>query len=175
MTGTVLIWRGKMILSDRDLKKIILNQKVYLVNPFNEEDLQPCSIDLHLNDELKTIDGKSIDLSQDSYKLKPNEFILGSTIEKINVPYDLMARVEGKSSIARLGIMIHITAGYIDAGFTGNITLEIYNCSNKEFELFHGDTICQIAFETLSSPVENPYRGKYQNSDGTVLSKYEGL
>ena len=164
-----------MILSDRTLKDIILNQKIYLVNPFNIEDLQPCSIDLHLGDELKTIHGKSIDLSQGSYKLKPNEFILGSTMEYVNVPFDLMARVEGKSSIARLGVMIHITAGYIDAGFHGNVTLEIYNCSDKEFELFHGDSICQIAFETLTTPVETPYNGKYQNSQGTVLSEYEGL
>ncbi len=164
-----------MILSDRTLKDIILNQKIYLVNPFNIEDLQPCSIDLHLGDELKTIHGKSIDLSQGSYKLKPNEFILGSTMEYVNVPFDLMARVEGKSSIARLGVMIHITAGYIDAGFHGNVTLEIYNCSGKPFELFHGDSICQIAFEALTTPVETPYNGKYQNSHGTVLSEYEGL
>lgn len=164
-----------MILSDRDLKNIILNQKVYLVNPFNIEDLQPCSIDLHLGDELKTLDGKTIDLTQGSYKLKPQEFLLGSTMERVNVPFDLMARVEGKSSIARLGVMIHITAGFIDAGFNGNVTLEIYNCSDREFELFHGDAICQVAFETLTSPVETPYCGKYQNSSGTVLSKYEGL
>lgn len=164
-----------MILSDRDIKNIILNQKIYLVNPFNIEDLQPCSVDLHLGNELKTINGKTIDLSQGTYKLKPNEFLLGSTMEKIHIPYDLMGRVEGKSSIARLGVMIHITAGFIDSGFTGNVTLEIYNCSDKPFELFHGDAICQIAFETLSSPVETPYCGKYQNSDGTVLSRYEGL
>lgn len=164
-----------MILSDRDIKNIILNKKIYLVNPFNIEDLQPCSVDLHLGSELKTINGKTIDLSQGTYKLKPNEFLLGSTMEKIHIPYDLMGRVEGKSSIARLGVMIHITAGFIDSGFTGNVTLEIYNCSDREFELFHGDAICQIAFETLSSPVETPYNGKYQNSDGTVLSRYEGL
>ena len=164
-----------MILSDRDIKNIILNKGIYLVNPFNIEDLQPCSVDLHLGDELKTIHGKTIDLKQYSYKLKPNEFILGSTMEKVHIPFDLMGKIEGKSSIARLGVMIHITAGFIDSGFTGNVTLEIFNCSDKEFELFHGDTICQIAFETLSSPVQTPYNGKYQNSDGTVLSKYEGL
>lgn len=163
------------MLSDRDLKRIILDQGIYLVNPFNIEDLQPCSIDLHLGDELKTLNGKTIDLTQDSYKLKPYEFLLGSTMEHIHVPFDLMGHVEGKSSIARLGVMIHVTAGFIDSGFNGNVTLEIFNCSDKEFELFHGDTICQIAFETLSSPVETPYDGKYQNSQGTVLSKYEGL
>ena len=162
-----------MILSDRDLKRIILDQKVYLVNPFNIEDLQPCSIDLHLGDEVKRIDGSTFDLTQTAYTLKPNEFILGHTMERVNVPFDLMARVEGKSSIARLGIMVHITAGFVDAGYTGQITLEIYNCSNKEFTLFHGDPICQVAFETLTSPVETPYNGHYQNSSGTVLSAFE--
>ena len=169
-----------MILSDKTIKEIILDNKVYLVSPFNPDNLQPCSIDLCLGDELKTIHGKCIDLSQDSYKLKPNEFILGSTLERVNVPYDLMGRVEGKSSIARLGVTIHITAGFIDAGFNGNVTLEIYNCSDKEFELYHGMNICQIVFETLSSRVDRPYGCKelnshYQNSEGTVLSKYEGL
>ena len=166
-----------MILSDKTIKDIILDNKVYLVYPFNPDNLQPCSIDLCLGDELKTIHGKCIDLSQDSYKLKPNEFILGSTLERVNVPYDLMGRVEGKSSIARLGVTIHITAGFIDAGFNGNVTLEIYNCSDKEFELYHGMNICQIVFETLSSKVDRPYGCKelnshYQNSEGTVLSKY---
>ena len=99
-----------MILSDKTIKEIILDNKIYLVSPFNPDNLQPCSIDLCLGDELKTIHGKCIDLSQDSYKLKPNEFILGSTLERVNVPYDLMGRVEGKSSIARLGVTIHITA-----------------------------------------------------------------
>lgn len=164
-----------MILSDRDLKQIIMGQGVYLVNPFNIEDLQPCSIDLHLGEELKTIDGKSIDLKQDSYHLKPNEFILGCTLETIHVPYDLMARVEGRSSLGRLGIMVHITAGLIDPAFTGQITLEIYNVSDKEFELIHGDSLCQIVFESLSSPVETPYCGKYQNSRGCVNSRYEPL
>ena len=131
-----------MILSDKTIKEIILDNKVYLVSPFNPDNLQPCSIDLCLGDELKTIHGKCIDLSQDSYKLKPNEFILGSTLERVNVPYDLMGRVEGKSSIARLGVTIHITAGFIDAGFNGNVTLEIYNCSDEEFELYHGMNIC---------------------------------
>lgn len=169
-----------MILSDKTIKEIILDNKIYLVSPFNPDNLQPCSIDLCLGDELKTIHGKCIDLSQDSYELKPNEFILGSTLERVNVPYDLMGRVEGKSSIARLGVTIHITAGFIDAGFNGNVTLEIYNCSDKEFELYHGMNICQIVFETLSSRVDRPYGCKelnshYQNSEGTVLSKYEGI
>lgn len=169
-----------MILSDRTLKDIIVNQGVYLVNPFNPNDLQSCSIDLHLGEELKTINGKCIDLTQSSYKLKPNEFILGCTMETIHVPYDLMARVEGRSSISRLGVLIHITAGLIDPAFTGQVTLEIYNASDKEFELIHGDSICQIVFESLSTPVDRPYGSselgsKYQHSKGCVRSKYEPL
>ena len=169
-----------MILSDRDLKDIILNKQVYLVNPFNIEDLQPASIDLHLGDELKTIHGKTIDLTQGTYKLKPNEFLLGCTLETIHVPYDLMARVEGRSSLGRLGIMVHVTAGFIDPAFTGQVTLELKNVSDKEFELYHGCDIAQIVFESLSSPVERPYGSselgsKYQNSNGVVLSKYRGF
>lgn len=169
-----------MILSDGTIYDIIVNRKVYLVNPFNEEMLQPASIDLTLGGELKTINGKSIDLTQDSYKLKPNEFILGHTSETIHVPRDLMARVEGKSSIARLGVAIHITAGFIDPNFTGQITLEIKNMSDKPFELIHGDSICQIVFETLDKPCVVPYgssklNSKYMNSRGAVLSRYEKL
>jgi dCTP deaminase len=169
-----------MILADVDIDHIIKSGKAFLVNPYNEEMLQCCSIDLTLGEELKTINGKCIDLTQDSYKLKPNEFILGCTSETIHVPRDLMARVEGRSSIGRLGVMIHVTAGLIDPNFTGQITLEIYNASDKPFELIHGDSICQIVFETLSSPCMRPYGSaelgsKYQNSKGCVTSRYEPL
>ena len=169
-----------MILSDKDIDHIIKSGKAFLVNPYNEEMLQPASIDLTLGEELRTIHGKCIDLTQDSYKLKPNEFILGCTSETIHVPRDLMARVEGKSSIARLGVAIHITAGFIDPNYTGQITLEIKNMSDKPFELIHGDSICQIVFETLSSPCMRPYGSaelgsKYQNSKGCVTSRYEPL
>ena len=169
-----------MILSDKTIKEIILNQGIYLVNPFNEEFLQPCSYDMSLGCELKTVDGKSIDLRHDSYKLKPNEFILGSTEEKVHIPRDLVGHVDGKSSIGRLGIFIHVSSGYIDAGYTGNITLEIYNCSDKEFELSHGMPIAQIIYETLTTPVDRPYGSDGLNShytkehsDGTVLSRWE--
>lgn len=167
-----------MILSDRDIDRIIKTGKAFLINPYNEEMLQPNSYDCSLNSELKKTTGKCIDLSQGSYKLKPNEFILGSTIEKVHLPYDICGHVDGKSSIGRLGVFVHISSGFIDSGFTGNVTLEIYNCSDKEFELYHGMPICQIVFETLTSPVLKPYGRRdnhYQNSDGTVLSKWSGL
>ena len=167
-----------MILSDGDIDHIIKSGKAFLINPYNDEMLQPNSVDLTLGDELKKINGKSIDLRQSSYKIKPNEFLLGSTLEKIYIPRDLVGHIDGKSSLGRLGVFIHVSSGFIDSGFKGNVTLEIYNCSDKEFELYHGMSICQIVFQTLTSPVKIPYgaRGNhYQNSDGTVLSKWEGI
>ena len=166
-----------MILSDRTIHEIITSGKAFLVNPFNEEMLQPNSVDLTLGWELKTLGGKSIDLRCGSYKIKPHEFLLGSTEEKIHIPYDLCGHIDGKSSLGRLGLFVHVSSGFIDSGFTGNVTLEIYNCSDKEFELCKGMKICQIIFETLTSPVMRPYGHKelnshYQNSDGTVRSKW---
>lgn len=162
-----------MILSDTTLMELIVNNNVPLINPFNIEDLQPCSVDLHLGEELKTIEGKMIDLTQESYKLKPNEFILGCTFETIQVPLNLVAQINGKSSIGRLGIMVHCTAGFIDSGFNGQVTLEIKNLSDKEFELKYNDCLCQIIFETLTAPVTTPYDGHYQGSQGVVNSYYE--
>ena len=169
-----------MILSDATIKDVILNQKIFLINPFNEEQLQPNSYDCCLGGELKKINGVNIDLTQDSYKLKPKEFILGSTMEKINVPYDLVGHIDGKSSIGRLGVFVHVSSGFIDSGFTGNVTLEIYNCSDSQFELYHGMSICQVVFETLTTPVNRPYgsdglNSHYQHSDGTVRSRHKGL
>lgn len=169
-----------MILSDATIKDIIKNKKIFLINPFNEEYLQPCSYDMCLGWELKTIRGKSIDLRCGSYKLKPNEFLLRSTEEKVHIPRDLVGHVDGKSSIGRLGVFIHVSSGYIDAGYTGNITLEIYNCSDKEFELRYGMPIAQIVFETLTTPADRPYGSSglgshytKENSDGTVLSRWD--
>ena len=162
-----------MILSDRSIKELVLHRKVYIINPFDIGCVQPNSYDMHLNNELKTLHGKIIDLSGGSYKLKPNEFILGSTVEKLNIPYDLVAHIDGKSSIGRLGVFIHVSSGFVDSGFRGNITLEIYNASDMEFELKDGMSICQAVFETLTTPVEFPYGScdnHYQDSEGTVES-----
>lgn len=167
-----------MILSDGDIASLITNGKIKIIPFPKENNIQPCSVDLHLGGELKTIRGKTIDILHDTYKLKPQEFILGSTDEYIEVPNDLCCQVEGKSSVARLGLMVHITAGYIDAGYNGNITLELFNASDKEFELESGLSICQLIFHTLSSECIRPYgsdglNSHYQGSDGTVLSRME--
>lgn len=166
-----------MILSDGDIVREI--QKGMLkISPLEDDDIQPCSVDLHLGKELLTLNGKRIDLSKGSYKLKPNEFILGSTEEYVEVPTYLCGQVDGRSSIARLGISIHQTGGYIDSGFYGNITLELYNASDKEFELCWGDSICQIIFHILSSECYRPYgsaelHSKYQGSEGVIRSRYD--
>lgn len=167
-----------MILSDRDIVNLISNKRIKIIPYPQEECIQPCSVDLHLGGELKTIRGKTIDIMHDTYKLKPQEFILGSTEEYVEIPADICGQIEGKSSVARLGLMVHITAGYIDAGYNGNITLELFNASDKEFELESGLSICQLIFHALSSECVRPYGtdglgNHYQHSDGTVLSRME--
>lgn len=166
-----------MILSDRDIANELLNNLKIIPVP-KDNNIQSCSVDLHLGDELKTINGKSIDILHDTYKLKPNEFLLGSTLEYVEIPPHLCAMVDGRSSIGRLGILVHVSAGFVDAGYCGNITLEIKNLSDKEFELESGMSICQLLLIVLSSEPLRLYGSdelgsKYQHSVGTVASKYE--
>lgn len=148
-----------------------------LIYPFHHDRLQPCSYDVRLSDDLKTVRGKQISLKHDDYVLKPNEFILGSTIEKVKLPSTVSAFLDGKSGLGRKGIGTHITAGFIDAGFEGNVTLEIKNNSDKQFRLSEGMLIGQLIFFELKSECMRPYgsdglNNHYQNSVGTVLSKY---
>lgn len=164
------------VLSDRDIL-----ERWDKLFPYTDENLawlqnriQPASVDLRLDKVLKNIDGETFYLDEKSmYVLQPGEFILGSTVEYVNIPHDLVARVEGRSSVGRLGVMVHVTAGYIDPGFKGNITLELFNCSDKPFQLSYGDCLCQIVFETLSSPCKQPYDGKYYGDKGVVCSRWE--
>ena len=155
------------ILSDLTIRERIKYDEI-IINPLTYNDIQPCSVDLHLASDLINLDGVKFDLKQKHYNLQPNEFILGST-------NDLSAQVDGKSSIGRCGIDIHKTAGWIDAGFKGNITLEIKNNSDKVFQLKNNMAICQIIFFSLTTPVNRPYGSKglnshYQNSEGTIMS-----
>ena len=164
-----------MILSDKHIVMELQSESLKII-PLEGNDIQPCSVDLHLGKELLTLDGKSIDLSKSSYKLKPMEFILGSTEEYVEIPDHLCGQVDGRSSIARMGVSIHQTGGYIDSGFNGNITLELFNCSDKEFELCWGDSICQMIIHRLSSRCIRPYGtdglgSKYQGSEGTIRSR----
>lgn len=163
------------VLSDYDIKQRLGE---LFDSPIESDDIQPCSVDLHLRYDLINLDGNEFNLHNGDYILQPGEFILGSTREYVTVPNDLVAQVDGKSSIARKGIDIHKTAGWIDACFKGNITLEIKNDSDKPFRLSEGMPIAQIIFFTLTTPCEKGYgdstrNSHYQDSEGTIPSKME--
>lgn len=165
-----------MILSDASIYGA-LQQSDLIISPIEENQIQPASVDLRLDRTLLNIGGEETDIFDEPYLLQPGEFILGSTLEYVEIPGDLVAMVDGRSSIGRLGVMVHVTAGYIDPGYCGNITLEIYNVSNKVFELKYNDSICQLVLSTLTQPCLRPYGSegigsKYHCSDGVVASKY---
>lgn len=146
------------------------------ISPYpKSEAIQPASVDLRLSDDFRTIGGNLFEPGD--FPLKPTSFVLGSTIEQVTVPNNMVARVEGKSSLARMGILVHVTAGFIDPGFSGRITLEFANLSTEVFNLVRGMYICQISFETLDRPALRPYGSEglgssYQNQTGTRESKY---
>lgn len=131
-----------------------------MISPFNELNLQPCSYDLTLGEVEKEI-------------LEPNDFVLGATKETIKIPKNLLGRLDGKSTLGREGITVHITAGFIDPGFRGQIVLEIKNLGNKKVDLRKFKSIAQISFEELSGIPDYTYgeRGNhYQNQKGIVKS-----
>lgn len=181
-----------MILSDLGIKYRIGKGSI-VIDPIDDWDvqIQPASVDLRLSniilafkrgsdaiDPMKkeTIDSITEKQEIENYTvLQPGEFILGSTIEKVTLPPDIAGKVEGRSSIGRLGISVHTTAGFIDPGFSGNITLEISNSGMYPVIITPGIRICQIVFYAMSSPADRPYgagRGsKYIDQDGPVGSR----
>ena len=182
-----------MILSDRSIKEAMAAGRI-VVEPYDERCLQPSSIDGKISNlfrvfrnhtaavidvkrdlsdltELVEVDGDGV------FMLHPGEFVLGSTLERVAVADDLVARVEGKSSLGRLGLVIHSTAGFIDAGFDGHITLELSNVANLPITLYPGMKIGQVSFMAMTTPAERPYgRGasgsKYQGQRGPTPSRY---
>ncbi|HOL39755.1 MAG TPA: dCTP deaminase [Dictyoglomaceae bacterium] len=185
-----------MILSDRDIKAYIKEGKL-IIAPMDDpkRQIQPSSIDLRLGNTFLhfKVEGRAfIDPTKDSLQdlmgtievedgkpffLRPGEFVLGTTIETIKLPEDLVARVDGRSSLGRLGVIVHATAGYVDPGFCGQITLELSNINHVPIALYPGMRICQISFYTLTSPAETPYYkkegSKYQNQKGPTASKLD--
>lgn len=185
------------ILSDQDLKKLIQEKDaIYCEDKKLDLDLQlgPSSFDLRLGYEFGVLNTRKLEMidTQDmsSYEdyitkethrpdegvvIHPGEFILGSTLEHINVPDDLVARVEGRSSYGRLGIIVHATAGFVDPGFEGDITLEIQNLGNAPVKIYPEDRVCQLVFETMTSRAEKPYGDKkdtkYMGQTGATGSK----
>ena len=160
-----------------------------LVQPFRQDCVEPASIDLHLSDEFLVPDisnVRCVDLNEpidfmkhvvvgiDGYVLHPGEFILGVTEERVSLPDNVVGKIEGKSSLGRLGLMVHVTAGFIDPGFRGPVTLEMKNLLQIPIVLRPGKKICQLAFAYLAAPAKNPYKGRYQDSEGVVASRYGG-
>ncbi|HOX21361.1 MAG TPA: dCTP deaminase [Candidatus Paceibacterota bacterium] len=170
-----------MILSDKTLKKII-DQGRLVVKPITKESIQPASIDCRLgNHFLLVARGKNgfIDLDSvikyreieaDQVIIPPHSFLLATTLEWVELPNNLTAFVEGRSSIGRMGLFIQ-NAGWIDPGFKGRITLELYNANFVPIKVNAGRRICQLVFCKMDSATKNPYRGKYQGQNKSVGSK----
>ena len=172
------------VLSDRDIRAAIEAGEV-VIKPYDPQDLQPSSVDLHLdrrfrvfrNNRYAYIDVRSPqpDLTEmlsvaddEPFILHPGEFVLGQVLEWVELPDNLVSRLEGKSSLGRLGLLIHSTAGYVDPGWKGNLTLELSNVANLPIALYYGMKIGQISFFRMSSPVERPY------GSPELGSKYQG-
>ncbi|GAB2462628.1 dCTP deaminase [Xylanimonas ulmi] len=181
-----------MLLSDRDIRAELDAGRVVL-DPYEPGMLQPSSIDVRLDRYFRLFDNHKypyIDPSQEQpdltrlvevtgdepFVLHPGEFVLGSTYESITLPDDVAARLEGKSSLGRLGLLTHSTAGFIDPGFSGHVTLELSNVATLPIMLWPGMKIGQTCFFRLSSPAEHPYGAsqygsRYQGQRGPTASR----
>jgi dCTP deaminase len=172
------------VLSDRDIRASIESGAV-VIRPYDPADLQPSSVDLHLDHSFRVfrnnrypfidVRQKQPDLTElltiepdEPFILHPGEFVLGQTLEWVELPVDLVARLEGRSSLGRIGLLIHSTAGYVDPGWKGNLTLELSNVANLPIALYFGMKIGQISFSRMSSPVDRPY------GSPSLGSKYQG-
>ena len=182
-----------MILSDRTIREEIEAGRI-VIDPFDERCIQPSSIDLHVDSQFRVFANNRypyIDVKQEqpdltelvetkpdeAFILHPGEFVLGSTLERVRLPDDLVARLEGKSSLGRLGLLIHSTAGFIDPGFDGHVTLELSNVANLPITIYPEMKIGQLSFMQLSEPAERPYGSdgmgsKYQGQRGPTPSRY---
>ncbi len=181
-----------MLLSDRDIKAELGAGRISL-EPYEEGMIQPSSIDVRLDRFFRLFDNHKypfIDPAEDQpelthlveveteqpFILHPGEFVLGSTFELVSLPDDVAARLEGKSSLGRLGLLTHSTAGFIDPGFSGHVTLELSNVATLPIKLWPGMKIGQMCFFRLSSPAEKPYgsseySSRYQGQRGPTASR----
>ena len=182
-----------VVLSDRTIRRL-LDQGRIEVEPYDESLLQPSSIDVRVdrffrvfhNARYPYIDVREpqedltelVEVDDETpFILHPGEFVLGSTLERIRLPDDLVARLEGKSSLGRLGLLIHSTAGFIDPGWDGHVTLELSNVANLPITIYVGMKIGQLSFVQLSEAAEAPYGSeqlgsKYQGQRGPTPSRY---
>jgi len=179
-----------MILSDKDIKAQI-KKGALKIEPLSLKDIQPASVDIHLDSRFiifknyqhalidvkeKTDNGELVTVEKDGYFIiHPHEFVLGNSVERFTIPSTMVGRLEGRSSIGRLGVIVHATAGFFDPGFSGNATLEMFNISNIAVKLYVNMRIGQMSFEMLSSPADIPYgtvkgRNKYKEQSDPLAS-----
>ena len=180
-----------MLLSDRDLKAEIAAERVR-VEPYDPGMIQPSSIDVRLDKFFRVFENhryphidpaeeqtdltRLIEAGDEAFILHPGEFVLGSTYEVVSLPDDIAGRLEGKSSLGRLGLLTHSTAGFIDSGFSGHVTLELSNVATLPIKLWPGMKIGQLCLFRLSSPAEHPYGSsvygsRYQGQRGPTPSR----
>jgi dCTP deaminase len=182
-----------MILSDVDIRKEIAAGRIE-IDPFDDSCVQPSSVDVHVDSRFRVFANSRYpfidvrrempDLTElvevegdEPFILHPGEFVLGSTFERVRLPEDLVARLEGKSSLGRLGLLIHSTAGYVDPGWNGDLTLELSNVANLPITIYPGMKIGQLSFVRLTEAAERPYGtagigSKYQGQRGPTPSRY---
>lgn len=173
-----------MVLSDRTIREELTTGRI-IIDPLDPSCIQPASVDLHLDRKLLVFRNTRqpfIDVHKEMpdltemeeipgdapFILHPGEFVLASTLESVALPDDIVARLEGKSSLGRLGLLIHSTAGYVDPGWNGHLTLELSNVANLPITLYFGMKIGQISFLRLTTPAENLY------GSPSLGSKYQG-
>ena len=182
-----------MVLSDRTIRRLLAEGRIG-IEPYDEALLQPSSVDVRVdryfrvfrNSRYPFINVKEeqedltelLEIESDQpFILHPGEFVLGSTLERVTLPDDIVGRLDGKSSLGRLGLLIHSTAGFIDPGWDGHVTLELSNVANLPITIYHRMKIGQLSFVQLTEAAENPYGSdglgsKYQGQKGPTPSRY---
>ncbi|MBQ4047818.1 MAG: dCTP deaminase [Clostridia bacterium] len=170
-----------MILSDRTIRQM-LNDRELTITPLTEEQIQPASVDVRLGNTFSIVEdspsgvitlGSEIrykTIETDTYVLLPGQFVLATTMEYFELPDDLTAFVEGRSSLGRMGLFIQ-NAGWVDPGFKGEITLELFNANRCAIELKSGRRVGQLVFAKMDAPADKPYDGKYQGQRGATGSR----
>ena len=170
-----------MILSDRTIMQM-LEEGTLGISPINKEQIQPASVDIRLGDTFSIVEDTSSGIisleseiryktiKTDTYLLLPGQFVLATTMEYFSLPDDLTAFVEGRSSLGRMGLFIQ-NAGWVDPGFKGEITLELFNANRCAIELKAGRRVGQLVFAEMDKPALNPYNGKYQGQRGATGSR----
>ena len=181
------------VLSDGTIRRLVAEGRI-VVDPWDDAMVQPASVDVRLGDSFRVFHNyrvTAIDLRSpprnlteeivvsegEPFAIHPGEFVLGRTLEYVEIPDDVVARIEGKSSLGRLGLIVHATAGFVDPGFVGTLTLEITNLTRVPIKLYAGLPIAQLSFMALDAPAEHPYGSEalgshYQGQVAATESRY---